>query len=166
MSEYIKLRPELEHPNPEHWIKLKKVKRDERKKLCGGVVMCNGCSAIETAENIFDLHHIHYSNFGNEQAADVNLFCRKCHDAITIRIREEEYERMEKEHYQKIRQKEYEENLAREAADKKRREDYLKSPEYRARVEKERNQIFSETDYWVLAILGLVLLAYFFKYFF
>ena len=66
MSEYIKLRPELEHPNLEHWTQLKKSKREERKKLCGGVVMCNGCSEIESAENVFDLHHIHYNNFGND----------------------------------------------------------------------------------------------------
>lgn len=78
-------RPRGNHPDSAHWMQL----RELRKALqtVDGSVHCATCWDTQSERNLFDLHHRHYDNWGQERIEDVVLLCRPCHEAITNRIR-------------------------------------------------------------------------------
>ena len=78
-------RPAANHPAPEAWALLREQVLAEQHNYCAT------CWKVADGSMVFDLHHRHYNNFGNEQREDVIILCRLCHDAITSRIREERF---------------------------------------------------------------------------
>ena len=172
MNKHQLKRPSQEHPNPDHWYKLKTEKRQERKQQCGGVIECNACPSVESADNKFDLHHRHYDNFGNEALSDVTLLCRKCHDAISVRIWDERAEIEAAENDRKWQ----------EECDRRKIE-WMNSPEYKLEaeqkfkqleVEKARRLAFEVTykqkektkGFWLPKIFYLLIASLVFTFFF
>lgn len=135
MNKHQLKRPSIEQPNLEHWIQLKHQKRLERKQQCGGVVECNACPSIETEDNKFDLHHRHYDNFGNESLSDVTLLCRRCHEAISVRIWDERSEIEEAENQIKWQEEEDKRKIA-----------WLNSPAYKLEIELQNNREQKEKE--------------------
>lgn len=80
-------RPASNHPDRDHWERLRAIKRAEQ--TVDGQVECGCCPAKERDVGTLDLHHRHYDTFGAERPCDVVLLCRRCHDAITNRLRAE-----------------------------------------------------------------------------
>lgn len=103
--------------------------------LSSTVVECNACPSVESEENKFDLHHRHYDNFGNESLSDVTLLCRRCHDAISVRIWDERSEIEEAENEKRWQ----EERELREIV-------YLNSPAYKIELEEKNKREQAEKE--------------------
>lgn len=76
-------RPKQQHPNNNHWDKIKDQALERDKK-------CRTCASGE----LLEAHHITYVRFGKEILEDVTILCRPCHQAITavVRARREKQE--------------------------------------------------------------------------
>jgi hypothetical protein len=83
---YLTVRPAKDHPDPAHWSMLQSAVRAERGDQCATCWRTGDAHRLE-------LHHRHYSTWGREGLADVQLLCVSCHDAITSRIRAERFAR-------------------------------------------------------------------------
>ena len=80
IEEHLVTRPAKNHPDLDHWFKLRAMKVFDQRYQCA---TCWRSSE----EYVMELHHRHYDNWGQERLDDVVLLCVSCHDAITNVIR-------------------------------------------------------------------------------